>query len=159
MYVLSYVRPDRTAAVLAPVATVYHAAEMARCLLLGVPGEGWRSAEDARRALMDAPIASEVFHRQSGYILRIDPADYPPNVCGCCRGLVRPGDHAYAGIEDAYCLGCYTWRHDVPECLPQNTAHTECPEGHAPGGCPLCHPVTGPRIGRPGKEAGNAEAG
>lgn len=63
----------------------------------------------------------------SGFILRYDDADSAPHPCPCCGRLVLPTDHADAGMEDAYCLGCFTWSRDNIQCLPANTAHTEEP--------------------------------
>jgi hypothetical protein len=126
-YVLSYVRPDRTAVVLDPVPYVARAAKRQAVHILtdaGIP------QEEARRfglMLTLAAPGTEITHEPSGLVFRIDPAEFPPNVCPCCRALVRPGDHAMAGSEDAYCLGCFTWSRNTPQCLPANTAH---PEGY-----------------------------
>lgn len=82
--------------------------------------------ESARMALAmvtHAPLTTEVMHK--GVTFRIDPAEYPPNVCPCCGRLVKPDDHAFAGTPDAYCLGCFTWKRGVDACLPENSAHTE----------------------------------
>lgn len=84
--------------------------------------------ESARMALAmvtHAPLTTEVTHK--GVTFRIDPAERPPNVCPCCGRLVKPGDHSNAGDEDALCLGCFTWKRGVPQCLPANSAHTEEP--------------------------------
>lgn len=133
MFVLSYIRPDRTATVMNPVVHPVHAAIAAAHILKAAPYlTGMR--DDARQfalSLAREPLGTELTHTPSGVTFRIDDADTPPNVCPCCSALVRPGDHAEAGMEDAYCLGCFTWQRDVPQCLPANTAH---PEGYTPTG-------------------------
>lgn len=74
-------------------------------------------------------IGKEVRHEPTGLTFRIDPADNAPHSCPCdgCGRLVLPTDHRDAGMEDAYCLGCFTWNRDDIQCLPANTAHTEEP--------------------------------
>lgn len=62
-------------------------------------------------------------HTPTGLIFRIDPATEAPHPCPCCTRLVLPTDHEQAGLEDAYCLGCFTWDRDVSACLPANSAH------------------------------------
>lgn len=64
---------------------------------------------------------------REGWRLRVDHADNAPHPCPCCERLVLPEDHADAHLDDAYCLGCFTWKRDVPGCLPANSAHTEEP--------------------------------
>jgi len=126
-YVLSCVRPDRIAD-MDHVPTVQIAAFSAARTLgdLGVAFEGKDMISDE---LLRAPVGTELTHESSGYTFRIDSADNPPNICSCCEALVRPGDHAMAGTEDAHCLGCFTWDRNTPACLPANTAH---PEGYDP---------------------------
>jgi hypothetical protein len=126
-YVLSYVRPDRTAAMVEgdPFTTP---GSSIRFVIRAFAMERLTSAtmEDARhlgRSLLAAP-GTEITHEPSGLVFRIDPQEFPPNVCPCCSALVRPGDHAMAGTEDAYCLGCFTWSRTAPQCLPANTAHS-----------------------------------
>lgn len=77
--------------------------------------------------LGDTDTSTDVLHETSGVVFRIDDAEFPPNVCPCCDRLVKPGDHAMARTDDAYCLGCFTWKRDMIACLPENTAHTEEP--------------------------------
>lgn len=59
----------------------------------------------------------------SVYLHKVTENDEPPHPCPCCGRLVLPDAHAYAGSEDAYCTGCFTWDRNVPACLPKNTAH------------------------------------
>lgn len=127
--VLSIVRPDGTATVLSmPRRPTGALAAMRRILKappinLVEPKLSQTVYEYARSGSL------EWLHQPSGYMFRTDPASNPPNVCPCCHGLVRPGDHQAAGLEDAYCLGCFTWQRDVPKCLPENSAH---PVGYDP---------------------------
>ncbi len=62
-------------------------------------------------------------HTQSGLIFRTDPAESAPHPCPCCLRLVLPTDHEQASLEDAYCLGCFTWDRNTAQCLPANSAH------------------------------------
>lgn len=130
-YVLSVIHPDKTAVVLDPVG---HPAALVRrvAYILSTPPYTVTS-EEARRfglTLTRKPLATEWVNTETGFIFRIDGSKYPPNVCPCCKALVRPDDHEAAGQEDALCLGCFTWKRGVPQCLPENTAH---PEGYVPG--------------------------
>lgn len=70
------------------------------------------------------PTATDVVEASTGLTFRIEPEDRAPNICPCCTGLVKFGVHAFAGREDAYCTGCYTWDRSTPGCLPGNSAHT-----------------------------------
>jgi hypothetical protein len=70
---------------------------------------------------------TDILHEESGVTFRIDPADTPPNRCPCCGRLVKPEDSAFAGEDDTLCDGCYPWHRTTPQCLPENSAHTEEP--------------------------------
>lgn len=131
-YVLTFTRPPRPGAAFGP-AKVYpgeqqkaQAAQRARGSLLrrGVDNE---AASVLAVRLLDEPLGTEITDTRTGHIYRIDGAESAPHLCPCCRRMVLPTDHAYADADDAYCLGCFTWRRDVPQCLPANSAHTEEP--------------------------------
>lgn len=130
-YVLSVIRPPVEPAAFGqadvsdPVALVQHAADIAGDSLIG-EGVGTLEARDFGNALAHELVGTERTHTGTGVTFRIDPADNPPNVCPCCGRLSRPGEHAFAGLEDALCLGCYTYS-GVTQCLPTNSAHTEEP--------------------------------
>lgn len=79
---------------------------------------------NAMRTLPDGTPCTDV---ATGLTFRIDLADSAPHPCPCCDRLVLPTNHAYAADEDTYCDGCFTWSHNIPACLPANTAHTEEP--------------------------------
>lgn len=64
-------------------------------------------------------------HQLTGLTFRIDRDDHAPNACPCCGRLVNFQDHALAGSDDAYCLGCFTWERGAEPCLPENTAHAK----------------------------------
>lgn len=66
---------------------------------------------------------TDVHDPATGITFRLDHADRAPNVCPCCGRLVKFGDHAFAGTDDAYCDGCYLWGEKKIECHPDNTAH------------------------------------
>lgn len=131
-YVLTFTRPPRPGAAFGP-AKIHpkekekaQAAQRARGSLLrrGVDNE---AASTLALRLLDEPLGTEIRDAKTGRTYRIDDADNAPHLCPCCRRLVLPTDHADAHMEDAYCLGCFTWRRDVPQCLPANSAHTEEP--------------------------------
>lgn len=77
------------------------------------------------KQIMRKDLGVESVEASTGLIFRIDDADNPPNVCPCCGRLNKPGEDAFAGVEDAYCLGCFTWKRGMTACLPANTAHSE----------------------------------
>jgi hypothetical protein len=95
--------------------------------LLILKGVRTLEARSFATALAHELLGTERVHAGTGLIFRIDPEDQAPNVCPCCGRLVKWGDHAFAGSDDAYCLGCYTWDRNAGPCLPENTAHTEEP--------------------------------
>jgi hypothetical protein len=67
---------------------------------------------------------TECVETSTGITFRIDTEDKAPNACPCCGRLVKWGDHAFAGSDDAYCDGCYTWGDDAKiSCDPNHTAH------------------------------------
>jgi len=74
--------------------------------------------------IANTPTSTDIYDPVTGFTFRLDPEDRAPNVCPCCGRLVKFGDHAYAGSDDAYCLGCYTWDRNSDPCLPENTTHT-----------------------------------
>lgn len=131
MFVLSYVLPPEEGAafgkatVLDPFTSKGRAAIAAGSVVLHEHDSSTDDAVAATTHLHEQPTGADWTQPQTGIIFRIDPADTPPNVCSCCGRLVKPGDHALAGDPDAYCLGCFTWKRDIPQCLPENSAHTE----------------------------------
>jgi hypothetical protein len=80
-------------------------------------------AERYALALARKDTGTNWVHTATGIVFRIDPADRAPNSCPCCGRLVLPGDHALAGTEDAYCLGCFTWKRGMAPCSPHESAH------------------------------------
>jgi hypothetical protein len=131
-YVLSIVRPAVAPAafgkseVMEPVILIQFAADMAGDFLIR-NGEPTIAARTFANSLAHSATGTQVQHKPTGLTFRIDPEDRTPNVCPCCGRLVKWGDHAFAGSDDAYCLGCYTWDRNADPCLPENTAHTEEP--------------------------------
>lgn len=131
-YVLSIVLPPEGGAAFGK-AMVFETVPTIGMISLSGPGYLFNhpeiiDRESARLALQmvgSAGTGSEVTHK--GVTFRIDPADRAPNACPCCGRLVLFGDHALAGSDDAYCLGCFTWKRGMTPCLPENTAHTEEP--------------------------------
>lgn len=101
-----------------------HAADVAGNYLIlhGVSTLAARRFCNALVATLDT--GTEITHAGTGITFRIDTEEQAPNVCPCCGRLVVWGDHAYAGSEDAYCLGCFTWSRSVEPCQPGNSAHT-----------------------------------
>lgn len=79
-------------------------------------------ARGIAQEVMESP-GREFRHAATGLTFRVDPEGEAPHPCPCCERLVMPDDHAYAGAEDAYCLGCFTWSRDIEACLPENSAH------------------------------------
>jgi hypothetical protein len=77
--------------------------------------------------LSRTPLGQTYEHKGWGIAMRRDAADQAPHPCPCCGRLVLPTDHAYAHLDDAFCLGCFTWSRSMTACLPANTAHTEEP--------------------------------
>lgn len=131
MYVLSIVRPPVApaafgqATVLDPVPYLARAAKtQAQRVLVdaGVPAE---EASEFGLTLSMRDLGTEWTHTGTGLTFRIDPEDRAPNACPCCGRLVNWQDHALAGSDDAYCLGCFTWERGMTPCLPENSAHTE----------------------------------
>jgi hypothetical protein len=139
MYTVSHIRPDRTAEIvidrcrsLPAAATLVSVrayrisyTDLTRAQTFG--NELMAAFTRANAALSEGGdrVGAELVYADSGHVFRIDPFEFPPSVCPCCFGLVRPGDHAYAGDEDAYCLGCHTWDDSVESCLPANSAHPD----------------------------------
>jgi hypothetical protein len=129
MFVLSYVRPATDGAkygkatVEEPVTRLQYALDKAGDVLIKAEVRTM-AARLFGNALSTVPTGTEMTHDDTGIVFRIDPAEQPPNVCPCCGRLVKPGDHAFAGTEDAYCDGCYTWGDNaVIPCSPHHTAH------------------------------------
>lgn len=139
MYTVSHIRPDRTAEIvidrcrsLPAAATLVSVrayrisyTDLTRAQTFG--NELMAAFTRVNAALSEGAdqVGAELVYADSGHVFRIDPFEFPPNVCPCCSGLVRPTDHASAGQDVAYCLGCFTWDRNVPACLPENSAHTE----------------------------------
>lgn len=130
MFVLSYVLPPAEGAafgkatVLSPVRYTAHAA-VAMSLVLQQRGQFTHTqAKRLALSLGRAETGTEWTEPQTGITFRIDPEDRTPNACPCCGRLVKWGDHAFAGSDDAYCLGCFTWDRNTPQCLPENSAHS-----------------------------------
>jgi hypothetical protein len=73
--------------------------------------------------LTSTDTGTDTYDPVTGYTFRLDHADRLSNACGCCGRLVKFGDHALAGSDDAYCTGCYTWGGKEISCDPANTAH------------------------------------
>lgn len=130
-YTLSHIRPDRTAEIIGTrCATSLSAATLASIRLMYVIDSYSEATAFGNRLVaaftrsvaeaMDGPAGAELEY--AGHTFRIDPSEFPPNVCPCCSALVRPGEHAFAGDDEAYCTGCGPWS-DGPQCLPANTAH------------------------------------
>lgn len=132
-YVLSVIHPPVAPAaygkaeVFAKPLPLQSAASNATLFLLNQRGTSNSECVEFGKLLLRADTGAGAAHRPSGFIFRIDPADNAPHPCPCCGRLVLPTDHADAGMEDAYCLGCFTWSRDKIQCLPANTAHTEEP--------------------------------
>jgi hypothetical protein len=129
MFVLSYVRPATDGAkygkatVEEPVTHLQYALDKAGDVLIEAEVRTM-AARLFGNAMCTTPTGTEVTHEDTGIVFRIDPTGEAPNACGCCGRLVRPGDHAFAGTEDAFCDGCYTWGEagKIP-CSPHHTAH------------------------------------
>lgn len=130
MFVLSVTRPPAHGAAFGksitfgPLPTTAAVAREAAWLLGGSPFN--IPTDEAKRyglSLARKDPGTQWVHTQTGLIFRIDPADNAPHPCPCCTRLVLPTDHEQAGLEDAYCLGCFTWDRDVSACLPANSAH------------------------------------
>lgn len=128
MFVLSYILPPEGGAKYGK-ATVQdfqhpaHAAAAARDVLIA---RGVERSEAARFSLTLARknTGTDWVHTGTGLTFRIDPDDRQPNACPCCGRLVKFDDHAFAGSDDAYCLGCYTWGDDSKiSCDPNHSAH------------------------------------
>lgn len=81
--------------------------------------EAWLFAEQ----FMDK-VGVDLTEPKTGLVLRMDKEEDAPHPCPCCGRRVLPDDHADAGAEDAFCLGCFTWDRNVPACLAKNSAHT-----------------------------------
>lgn len=98
----------------------------AQCAALVLRTRHSRTVEDAKALhdrLIAAPTGTDVTDEPTGLVFRIDTVEDAPHACPCCGRLVLPTDHAYAHADDAYCLGCFTWDRNVPQCLPENSAH------------------------------------
>lgn len=127
-YVLSVIHPPVDGAafgvssVLEGVSMRQYAADGAGAALIEL-GVRTLEAREFANMLARELLGTECMHGGTGLTFRIDDASSPPNVCPCCSRLVKPGDHADAGMEDAYCLGCFTWNRGDVQCLPANTAH------------------------------------
>lgn len=128
-FVLSFVlRPVGEAlhgrsTVLDPVSYRRQAAETEAVRVLIEHGMRKDDAGYFGHSLYLARTSADVLEPVTGITFRIDPAGRAPNSCPCCGRLVKWGDHAFAGSDDAYCLGCYTWDFGSEPCLPENTAH------------------------------------
>ena len=131
MFVLSVTRPPADGAafgmsrVISDLPTTAAVAREATWILCGEPFRG--QAGDSRRlasSLVCRDPGTQWVDTDTGLTFRVDSADNAPHPCPCCARLVLPTDHAYAYTEDAYCLGCFTWKRDTPQCLPANTAHS-----------------------------------
>lgn len=127
MFVLSYVLPPVSGAAFGK-STVQEFAHPARAAaatrdLLISKGVDEREATRFSLTLARKGTGTGWVNTETGITFRIDPEDRAPNVCPCCGRLVKWGDHALAGSDDAYCLGCYTWDRNSNPCLPENTAH------------------------------------
>jgi len=131
-YVLSVIMPPVAPAafgqaiVTEPVIGEQYAADAAGDVLIDM-GVRTLEARTFGIYLAGADVGTNVTHRPSALVFRIDPADQAPHPCPCCGRLVLPEDHADAHLDDAYCLGCFTWDRNVPACQPGLTAHTEEP--------------------------------
>jgi hypothetical protein len=130
MFVLSYVLPPEGGAaygkaeVCEVVTEQQQAADVAGNLLILRDVPTLAARRFCNDNLAHADTGTDVKHAATGITFRIDPENRAPNACPCCGRLVKWGDHAFAGSDDAYCDGCYTWDRNVPGCLPENTAHT-----------------------------------
>jgi hypothetical protein len=128
MFVLSYVLPPEGGAKYgkATVQDFQHPANAAAAVRDVLIEHGVKRAEAVKFGLM---LAQEGYstnweYTGTGLVFRIDPEDRAPNACPCCGRLVQFGDHAFAGSDDAYCLGCYTWGDDAKiGCDPNHSAH------------------------------------
>lgn len=132
-FVLSVVRPPEEGAAFgkATVSDLLTSRETAVNLVAHVLKDSGMTHQEIRsffqRKVWQKEWSQEITHEGTGIQFRLDDMQFVPNVCPCCGRLVKHGDHALAGSEDAYCLGCFTWKRGVPQCLPENTAHTEEP--------------------------------
>ena len=128
MFVLSYVMPpvDGAGYGKATVSDPIAPREVAFNLVLAaLPGtEVGETRDFFQRKLWQKPWSQLITHEGSGIQFRLDDMQSAPNVCPCCGRLVLFGDHALAGSDDAYCLGCFTWERGMEPCLPENTAHS-----------------------------------
>lgn len=132
MFVLSVVHPPEggakfgRAVTLNPVRAVTRAAKEQAVYLLvtegGLPDDdAWEFGSILSKTTPGTLLTDEL----SGLSFRIDSADDAPHPCPCCDRLVLPDDHAYASIEDAFCLGCFKWKRGMEPCLPEDSAHSE----------------------------------
>ena len=135
MYVLSITRPPVNGAafgkatVLEPRAHKAHAASQASKILREHnPGMDRSTADRYGLQIARKDLGVECVEASTGLRFRIDPLDRAPNACPCCERLVNFEDHALAGSDDAYCLGCFTWKRGMEPCLPENTAHSTSEE-------------------------------
>lgn len=130
MYVVSCVLPAECgagygrSAVLAGCRDSVEARKAVGAMLFtaGVRGDGGTDRFTLEVFCADAGVMT--VHEPSGIAFRIDTVGAAPHACPCCGRLVLPGDHALAGSEDAYCLGCFTGGDAarIP-CDPAYTAH------------------------------------
>lgn len=135
-FTVSHVRPDKTAEIIhTRMSTLPVAATMVSLRAFRIDGRlteshtfGNTLMATMTRANREAPdgerlVGAELEYGDTGHIFRIDDSEFPPNICGCCGALNRPGNDPFAGMDDAYCPGCYTADRNVVECLPENSAH------------------------------------
>lgn len=131
MFVLSYVLPPADGAAFGK-ATVFdplperknlHTLAY-RALTRSNPHMDLGMASRYAEQIMRKDTGTECVEASTGITFRIDHEDRAPNACPCCGRLVKWGDHVFAGSDDAYCLGCYTWDRNTPQCLPENSAHS-----------------------------------
>ena len=130
MFVMSYVLPPANGAtfgkaeVCEMVSEKQQAADVAGNLLILRDVPTLAARRFCNDNLAHADTGTDVKHAATGITFRIDHVDRAPNACPCCGRLVKWPDNPFAGSDDAYCDGCYTWDRNTPQCLPENSCHT-----------------------------------
>lgn len=128
-YVLSVIKPPENGAAFGkaevhpPMQALQSAAVVVTLTLVTFANVEDREAEKFGLSLLTKRTSADIRHDASGIIFRIDPEGRAPNACPCCGRLVTWGDHALAGSDDAYCLGCFTWKRGMVPCSPHESAH------------------------------------